>query len=211
MLRAHFPITKKKMKRKAKNDIPEWVNALIYPDPDEETPTETFKPPICLLPSTTNPSPGLKAKRNAYSKLDPIIPLITSLQDASFVEFPSIEIFEASSTLQGIDIIDTNGFVQSRDDDDEPKPKRRKFAKRDGAKKINSFIGGYGSSSGEEAEDKTGMDLLGDYSDEGEDVESMSPEALLELVKRAQMIQNAEVNGEEVDWGDEDEEEYRAT
>lgn len=180
------------------------MNTLLYPETELGEVEDSFKAPICLLSSNS------EGQRNAFYKLDPIIPLMEALAHTSFIEFPTVEVYEASWSPRDVNILDTSGVVLHHHLEDEPQRKRVKLGKQAGATKIHSFVGDYGSSSEGEAEapEQIVFDSLRQYSDSEEDgeMEDISPEALLELLKQAQGRQISDEVG-----GDHDSEENIAS
>jgi hypothetical protein len=148
------------------------------------------------------------------------------LQNTHFVEFPTVEIWDAGS-FRGMTVDSQSGVTEEVDE--ERKPKRRKLDVKAAKKALSGLLGGYGSDE-EEAEvvEKNVLDLLGSYagSDDDEGVEVVLPEAeesdvedldddtddtmapldpaaLLELMRQVQAVPE----DDEVDWGDSGEDE----
>ncbi|KAJ3542359.1 hypothetical protein NM688_g5978 [Phlebia brevispora] len=182
--------SKKKEKEKP---LPEWLTDMLVPQAEDST---SFVMPICVMPtkldplasltsSRTNPYVGLRPghiTRNAFYKLLYDEPLVTALKHKQFVEFPTIELWEEGAFL-GTIVDDRGSIVRKYDgtdeDEDGPKPKRRKLNRKEGKKTLGGLLGGYGSESDEEGEDekeeKNVLNLLSGYAgsdDESDDGES---------------------------------------
>ncbi|KAH7930276.1 hypothetical protein BV22DRAFT_1028500 [Leucogyrophana mollusca] len=207
---------------KKESTLPSWMKTLVHPDPEDP---EGFAAPQCCMNAFLDP---LTAPKGAYYRFDSTQPLLSLLRGTHFVEYPTIEIWEEGAFAGTV--VNTKGSVTQHAD--ERKPKRRKLSAKAGRKAISGLLGGYGSDDdSEEQENNNGLSLLGTYgpsdddiSDEsegggeeepaldagdGEDEEAedaeevLDPAVLLELIKHAQGLHEAD--GEDtLDWGDED-------
>lgn len=136
--------SKKKEKEKP---LPEWLADMLVPQPEDP---ESFAKPICVMPtkldplaslasSHANPYIGLRPghiTRTAFYKLTYDEPLETALKHKQFVEFPTIEVWEEGAFTGTI--VDDRGSIVRKydgtDDEDTPKPKRRKLNRKEGKK-----------------------------------------------------------------------------
>ncbi|KAF7983895.1 hypothetical protein HWV62_18256 [Athelia sp. TMB] len=199
--------------------LPAWIPSLILPDPDDPA---SFTLPLCLISVHTDPRSGLRPDSTFY-KLDPNQKLSVLLRNTTFVEFPTIEVWEDGDTKFGGTILDAAGEV-TRHADGERRAKRRKLDVRAGKKAIAGLLGDYGSDDDEEDKEEANvMAALGAYAesdeddptidvvladgtddeDDTEDVE-LTGEQLLELMRQAHTLDAQQVGGEDeqLDWGD---------
>lgn len=141
--------------------------------------------------------------RDGYYKLDPTESLEKVLRHKQFVEFPTIEIWEDGSFTGTV--VDDRGAVML-DSEDERKPKRRKLNVKEGKKAINGLLGGYGSGSDddeeERAEEKNVMGMLAGYagSDDDNDGEGQEEGPSKTIKHEEPPISPLDEDG----WGDED-------
>jgi hypothetical protein len=168
---------------------------------------------------------GVKPKKGFY-KLDSTQNLSSLLRNRQFVEFPTIDVWDAGA-FKGM-VVDAQGGVQPETGNEEARlPKRRKLDRRAGTKAIHGLLGSYGSDDDELDENATEqrdvLAMLGTYSgsddgeddglgdedaegdtDDGEDIE-MDPAALLELMRQ---VRGTAVDEDDlVDWGDSEDDE----
>ncbi|CCL99439.1 uncharacterized protein FIBRA_01457 [Fibroporia radiculosa] len=158
--------------------VPSWLIPFVCPDPDAP---DCFSSPICLMRTSIDPLAPLASTGpypghilcEGYYKLDPTQPLAAVLKHKSFVEFPTIEVWE-DGAFQGA-IVDPQGILQ---DTHERSPKRRKLSAKEGRKAMSGLLGGYGSEDGEGADGRNVLDLLGGYagSDDDADTAEARPE-----------------------------------
>ncbi|KAF7301515.1 Fe-S cluster assembly protein DRE2 [Mycena indigotica] len=173
---------------------PEWVQTLVCPDADVP---ENFVPPQCVMRARGTPG---------YFRFDVSQDLKTLLRHKSFVEYPTIEVWDE---FRGT-VVDGVGAVTQ---EAERPAKRRRIDKKAGGLAIAGLLDGYGSSSDDseqvdEEEKLDGLDMLGGYSgsEDEEDIQ-LEPAALLELMRQARGDANwtpdmEEQEDEAIDWGD---------
>ncbi|KAH9482418.1 hypothetical protein JR316_0004518 [Psilocybe cubensis] len=228
LLRSHLP---ERGTTKKETATPIWARRLIFPDPDDP---EAFTNPQCVMVAQVDPLTLRRANLDSKSKkvfhsLDPTKPLLESLKNTQFVEYPTIEIWEEFSGT----IIDTQGILKQ--DEEERPVKRRKMSRKAGKMAIAGLLGEYGSEDEDELakeEPKSVLAALGDYvdSEEGEednmdeaklvegdaledvDLDELSddlegevqvdPAVLLELMRAARGGEWVPEGDDAVDWGD---------
>ncbi|KAG6866532.1 hypothetical protein C0991_003076 [Blastosporella zonata] len=147
-----------------------WIKRFLFPDPDDP---DSFAPPHFIMAAHMDPRAAAlqsSQQRVAYHRFDPSKSLAVLLRNTHFVEFPTIEVWEEFTGT----VVDVQGAVTELPQDDEPKPKRRKFSVKAGKQAINGLLGGYGSDADEEVEEErpSGLALLGGYAgsdDDGDD------------------------------------------
>ncbi|KAK7060230.1 hypothetical protein VNI00_000995 [Paramarasmius palmivorus] len=234
---------KKKGKGKEKEISFDWLSEDAYTEDDivclipTEAPlpsSSTYTPPVAYPPQPFpfNAPASLPTKRKATTKyfhrLDPTIPLLTSLSNCRcrFVEFPTIEVFHGDE-FDGVVVDPNTGVLEDHTEEataTRVRPAKRRKLKPDA---IRGLLGDYGSDSDaqEEGEKKTGLGMLNYESssdsevdsgqqvldegsaDEDEDEEvnqDISPEVLMQLIKQAAKNDGGE--DDELDWGVSDEE-----
>ncbi|KAL0070970.1 Box C/D snoRNA accumulation [Marasmius tenuissimus] len=189
-------------KSTSKQPLPDWIHDLL-PPPDSDDPDPPTPPLFLIRVSPPTTTTHTQSKR-FYRPLPPNDPLLTSLRDIPFVEFPTIEVVDSdsSSTFDGI-ILQSDS--QSTDYQNRS-PKRRKITVDKAA--MSGLLGGYGSSGSDGEDDrgkeKSALEGLGGYdSEEEEEDVSLNPAALEELVKLARAAGGDEEE-DEVDWDDSD-------
>ncbi|KAG6832888.1 hypothetical protein H0H92_004772 [Tricholoma furcatifolium] len=204
-----------------------WLRRFLFPDPDNPS---SFTPPHFIMAAKMKPRSAAFQKshhRAAYYRFDPSESFATLLRNTSFVEFPTIEVWEEFTGT----VVNVQGTVTELPADDEPNAKRRKLSRKAGKEAINGLLGDYGSEEDEEvalapanglalldgyAESDAGEgDIAGDGDDDairddalqGSDDEvevELDAEALLELMRHAHGEERWAEKirlGEEVDWG----------
>ncbi|KAK1224765.1 Box C/D snoRNA accumulation [Marasmius sp. AFHP31] len=185
----------------SKQPLPDWIHDLLPPldseDPDPPT------PPLFLIRVSPPTTTTTQSSKRFYRPLPPNDPLLTSLRDVPFVEFPTIEVVDTDSTFDGV-ILQSD----SQHPTEHRSPKRRKITVVDKAA-MSGLLGGYGSSASDgEEKEKSALEGLGGYDSDEEDEEgeegdvSLNPAALEELVKLARSAGGDE--DDEVDWDDSD-------
>lgn len=115
--------------------------------------------------------------KKVYHAFDPTKPLVESLRNTQFVEYPTIEIWEEFPGT----IIDTQGILKHQQEEERP-VKRRKMSRKAGKMAIAGLLGGYGSEDEYEEpreEPKSVLAALGDYTDSDEGEEESGAEAKL--------------------------------
>ncbi|KZP12119.1 hypothetical protein FIBSPDRAFT_799339, partial [Athelia psychrophila] len=213
---------------KPQNDsLPAWVPLLVLPDADEPT---SFTPPLCLISVHTDPRTGLRPQSTFY-KMDPSHKLSVLLRNMTFVEFPTIDVWEEGDAKFGGTIVDAAGGVKRYADgsaDGDRKAKRQKLDVRAGKKAIQGLLGDYGSDGDEDkmeeenvmaalgayasGEDEPEVDVAGaDGTDDDDDTPDaeLTAEQLLQLVQQANALDAQRAGGgeDQVDWGDSENEE----
>ena len=145
-----------------KDDIPSWVRSLIS-DKDVEL--------VYLMCQHSNTPLNPIAK--AYHKLDLNQSLLKALRNRTFVEYPTIDIWEQGDFTGAL--VEADGtFVEG---EEESRPvKRRRLDAVGGRTLIKSLLGGYASDEEDEEEEKNVLDLLGGYGTDGESTESVNLE-----------------------------------
>ncbi|KAF8450771.1 hypothetical protein L210DRAFT_3609054 [Boletus edulis BED1] len=162
--------------QKQKENIPDWLPSTVIPHPEA---TECFVPPHCYIRANTEFPQAPNAAY--YHKLESTLDLGELFQGTSFVEFPTIHVFDPeASSFSGIVIDKTGSIVHILEDDHvnaARAAKRRKLNKTMGLKAVSSLIGGYGSegsfpSEEEETEDRylRGLATLEAYSGSEDEV-----------------------------------------
>lgn len=206
---------------------PQWIKDFMYPDKDDP---DAFAYPQCVMITRLDPKTSQRLSvrsSRAYYSLDPKQPMVTSLLNTQFVEFPTIEVWDE---FEGT-IVDAQGVVQQ----EEQRPtKRKRLNPKAGKKAMERLLGSYGS--GEEDEQEggrqsvlAGIDVyaesdgeevtsdiqvdganrgaLGDgefSSDDDGEVEA-DPAVLLKLLREVRGRDTCALEeNEAVDWGDED-------
>jgi hypothetical protein len=143
---------------------PDWVRSLVCQDPDDP---ESFSAPDCTMITPVDPRSSLmlREKTGCY-KLDPSQKLSVILRNKSFVEFPTIEIWEE---FRGT-IVDAQGDIIHYAEEESPL-KRRKLNPKAGRKAIRGLVGGYGSGDEGKTEERDVLSMLGGYAEsDGDDV-----------------------------------------
>ncbi|KAH0839702.1 hypothetical protein J3R83DRAFT_623 [Lanmaoa asiatica] len=204
--------------QKKKENTPDWLPSLVTPHPEAP---ECFIPPHCYIRASTD---FLHAPNAAYyHKLEPTLSLSELLRRTSFIEFPTIHVFDPEASSFCGTAIDKSGSIVRVSENGQVNVaravKRRKLNKIAGLKAVFSLIGGYGSEGSSHSEEgmankhATGLATLGAYSgsdDEVEEDQSLSSDddipaggnqldPLLELVEQAQSAADEDI----LDWGDE--------
>lgn len=192
-------------KRNASNTIPEWAKDLIPSSGHGDADLI----PQCLVRASSDP---LLPKGIPYHELDPTQPLASSLRNTSFVEYPTVEIWNTGD-FTGM-VVDRQGRVTQVAKEGRAS-KRRKLDDKTGRSALGALLGEYRSDGEEDA-----MGHLADYASEGDEngeaelahdnedeSESegpedeteaalrMEPEELLELLHQVQRSQ-----GDQADW-----------
>lgn len=174
-------------KKSTDKPLPEWLTDMLVPHPDDP---DAFTMPICVMPTKldplaslasahTNPYVGLRPghiTRTAFYKLAYDEPLQSAFRHKQFVEFPTVEVWE-DGAFTGTIVDERGSIVRKYDgtnDEDVPRPKRRKMNRKEGKKTLGGLLGGYGSASEEdedEKEEKNVLNMLSGYagSDDEED------------------------------------------
>jgi len=185
------------------------VDALVGSKVDDESITE---PLIIMQCPRSQDQNNQTPSRRTYYKLDWNDKLLSTFRNKSFVEFPVIEIMEASY-LDGV-LLDEEGNQTAN----EKTRKRRKLNSAAGKKAIVGLIGEYGSEGEEEEEEDNVLNGLGDYID-AEEEGSGSDDDALNVVEDATWPPSGYPEGHvyggytrddnedpELDWGDMDDE-----
>ena len=148
-----------------KGDIPSWVKSLI-------SSLETEDPELVCLMCQHSDTP-LNPISKAYHKLDPKQSLLKALRNRTFVEYPTIDIWEQGDFTGAL--VEADGtFVEG---EEEPRPvKRQRLDAVGGRKLIKSLLGGYTSNEEveeEEEEEDSVLNLLGGYGSDEESLKSV--------------------------------------
>ncbi|KAJ4472207.1 hypothetical protein J3R30DRAFT_3298962 [Lentinula aciculospora] len=216
-----------------KSAFPPWLLELVEQIPNSTPDSEntTFSPfdsliraPVPQIPPTALTITGTRIKA-AYHRVVPAEPLFTALRNTSFIEYPTMELWPQGE-FSGI-VADQHA-EPAASGSAKRRAKRQKIELKAGKKAISELLGEYGSEdeSGQEEEQKAekddraqnGLTMLGVYadsdeegkievdSDEDDDGLEVSPEVLLELMKKAQGHGSwlEDSKDERVDWGDDD-------
>ncbi|KAJ3880209.1 hypothetical protein F5051DRAFT_324394 [Lentinula edodes] len=218
----------------------ELVEEIPSPIPDTEktmfSPFDSLiRAPVLPMPPTALSITGTRPK-TAYHRVSPTEPLLTALRNTHFVEYPTLDLW-SQGEFSG-QLVYERGDIVSEDEpgeNPERRAKRRKIELKAGKKAISGLLGGYGSEDdsgqeegeGVEKDDgraQNGLTMLGAYADsdeetkiemdsdedEDEDVAEVSPEVLLELMRKAQSgnswMDDSKDDDDRVDWGDGDSE-----
>lgn len=168
-------------KSKKGEPVTPWLKPLVIPEPNAP---DAFTPPTCVMRTSLDPLASLSAHGSTnprpghiicegYYQLDPAQTLASVLKHKSFVEFPTIEIWE-DGAFHGA-IVDDQGALLG--DTEEPRQKRQKLSAGESRKAMSGLLGGYGSEEdGEDAEERNIMDLLGGYAGSDDDEEGQQAE-----------------------------------
>ena len=167
--------------QKQKENTPDWLPSIVTPHPEAP---ECFVPPHCYIRANTE---FLKAPNAAYyHKLEPTVSLSELLQRTSFMEFPTIHIFDPEASSFCGTVIDKSGSMVRVLEDDQVNVaravKRRKLNKTVGLKAVFNLVGGYGSEGGSPSEEETankhltGLATLEAYSGSDDEVTSQNTE-----------------------------------
>ncbi|KAF8592610.1 hypothetical protein K439DRAFT_1324067 [Ramaria rubella] len=140
--------------RGKRGTVPSWVKTLLSEDED-------MKPIYLMAQHTCLPSNFIS---KTYHKLDPTQNLLSILRKKTFVEYPTVDIWEDVDFANRC--VEVDGlFVETSG---EPRPKKRPRLDAAGGRKIiTELLAGYASQ--EEQEENNVMDMLDNYES---DVES---------------------------------------
>jgi len=138
---------------------------LLLHGPEGESDDMHF---LFLLPTLPH---GNDLFEKTLQRLDPNLPLSTTLKHRSFIEFPAIDVWESES-FNGA-YVDLSGDMIGCSQGEPPR-KRRELSTREGKKVMKCLLGDYESS-----DDQTGLaglDALGDYGSAEDDDHGSSHE-----------------------------------
>ncbi|KAF8901661.1 hypothetical protein CPB84DRAFT_1777146 [Gymnopilus junonius] len=152
---------------KKESSYPDWVKSLVIPDSEDP---ESFTNPQCVMAAqvdTIGTRHLYSSGEKAYHSFDPTQPMEALLRHTHFVEFPTIEIWEEFFGT----IVDAQGVPQ-RQQEERP-VKRRRMNPKAGRAAIAGLLGGYGSESEGQKDQKEvtshGLAALDDYVESEED------------------------------------------
>lgn len=154
--------------QKQKENTPDWLPSIVTPHPEAP---ECFIPPHCYIRAIAEfPHPPNTAY---YHKLEPTLSISELLERTSFVEFPTIHVFDPEASSFCSTVIDKSGSIVRVPEDDQVNvaraAKRRKLNKTVGLQAVFGLVGGYGSESSSHSEEETanthlaGLATLGAY------------------------------------------------
>ncbi|KZW04113.1 hypothetical protein EXIGLDRAFT_15451 [Exidia glandulosa HHB12029] len=178
-------------KRKGKSAapaLPEWATGLV--DDAAET--------LYLIAQTDI---GPSGKTTAFRELDATCKLSKALRNSTFVEFPTIHIWDADA-FDGPLVNQPAAAL-----DGQPPAKRRKVDASKGKSNMLALIGEYESDEGEGSEggeDDDALDAVAQYDSDIED-EDLTPDPVMD--GSAYLIEDADDQGDEDAEGEEEEEE----
>lgn len=203
--------------QKQKENLADWLLPIVSPHPEAP---ECFTPPHCYIPANTD----LPHAPNVayYHKLEPTLSLSELLQKTSFIEFPTIHVFDPDASSFCGTVIDKSGLMvrtlRSDHTDSARGAKRRKLSKTAGLKAVVSLVGEYRSEASSHSEEETankhqtGLATLEVYSGSDEGTSNTEAEdhdipvegnqldpRLFEFVKQVQSAADEDM----LDWGDE--------
>ncbi|KAG8218421.1 hypothetical protein J3R82DRAFT_4046 [Butyriboletus roseoflavus] len=210
--------------REQKGNITDWLPSLVIPHPEAP---ECFIPPHCYIRANAEFPHGPNAAY--YHKLDSTLSLSELLQRTSFIEFPTIHVFDSEASSFCGTVIDKSGSIIRISEDDVVRTvKRRKLSKTVGLKAVFSLVGGYGSEGSSHSEEETankhptGLATLEAYSGSDDDTAPTNAEVeedqslhsdddvsaegnQVELARLLEFATQARGTADEdiLDWGDE--------
>lgn len=140
--------------QKQKEHTPDWLPSIVTPHPEAP---ECFVPPHCYVRAHTE---FPQVPHAAYHhKLEPGLSLGELLQRTSFIEFPTIHVFDPEASSFCGTVVDKSGSIVRVLEDDQVDiaraVKRRKLNKAVGQKVVFNLIGGYGSEGSSAPEEET--------------------------------------------------------
>lgn len=167
--------------QKQKDNTPDWLPSIVTPHPEAP---ECFVPPHCYIRANTE---FPYAPNDAYyHNLEPTLSLSELLQRTTFIEFPTIHVFDPEVSSFCGTVVDKSGSVVRVSEDDQVSVaravKRRKLNKTVGLKAVFNLIGGYGSEGSSHSEEGTaykhltGLATLEAYSGNDDDIASTNAE-----------------------------------
>jgi hypothetical protein len=119
--------------------MPEWIQGLVA---EKHNDRDSFPAPQCLMKTQSS----FLHSQGMYHRLDPLVPLSTSLQHTQFIEFPTIEVWD-TVTFQGV--AHPQGImVQNKKDEKPIRPRLDAETKPDS---LGALLDEYGSASEEES------------------------------------------------------------
>ena len=213
--------------QKQKEITPDWLPSIVTPHPEAP---ECFVPPHCYIRANTE---FPKAPNTTYyHKLEPTLSLSELLQKTSFIEFPTIHIFDPEASSFCGTVIDKSGSIVRILEDDQVGlargVKRRKLNKTAGLKAVFGLVGGYGSEGSSPSEEETankqptGLATLEAYSGSDDEVTPQNTEveedqslnsdddvlaegSRLDPARLLEFVRQAQSAADEdiLDWGDE--------
>lgn len=211
--------------QKQKESIPDWLPPIVTPHPEAP---ECFVPPHCYIRASTEFPHGPNVAY--YHNLEPTVSLSEVLQKTSFIEFPTIQVFDPDASSFFGTVIDKSGSMVRVSKENQTntarEAKRRRLNKTEDLKAVFSLIGDYGSEASSHSERETskhqsGLATLEAYSgsdDEGaptsaevEEDQSSSDDDVpaegnqLDPVRLLELVKQAQsaVDEDILDWGDE--------
>ncbi|KAJ3760256.1 hypothetical protein EV360DRAFT_40165 [Lentinula raphanica] len=218
-------------------DLIEEISTSISNSDSNDPNESTYSPFDALIRAPILPTSititGTRPK-TAYHRISPTEPLLSALRKTHFVEYPTLELWPRGE-FSGV-VVDQHAEPQASEAFAR-RAKRRKIELKAGKKAITGLLEGYGSADESEQDEEkdadkddgrisNGMTMLDGYadsededeknenklaldSDEDDEEIEVSPEVLLELVRKAQgrsSWMDESKDDERVDWGDEDSE-----
>ncbi|EJD53700.1 hypothetical protein AURDEDRAFT_53483 [Auricularia subglabra TFB-10046 SS5] len=160
-------------KRKTKNGspLPDWATGLVSAEEGSESVT------LYLIADTS--TTALPGKMKAFRKLDPALKLSKALRNTSFVEFPTIHLWDEDAFTGTL----VDGPARA-DPDGPPPAKRRRVDASKGKTNMLALVGDYASGEDDDEggepdlADDTALDAMADYGSdqENEQQEEQEPD-----------------------------------
>jgi len=204
------------VKSKKESAPPEWLCPLVLPpsllqDADtSEADTEDaqFTPPRCY----TAASPAALSRPSSqklFHSLDPSQPLLAGLKFTTFVEFPSLHVYDPQLPPPG-DVVDAKGVVTVYADieeeryDEARRAKRRRLGDREGRQRIGTLLGDYGSEDSEDGAEgqSNGLSGLGAYGGSDGESEGDNESVDGDMATKVAVIDAKVGDGDTIDTGD---------
>jgi len=139
-----------------KDALPQWIHPLFDSFKEGEPPSLTY---LLEQPSESAQNPITKI----HYKLHPFAPLSSNLRDRSFVEYPTIDVWEDGDFTGPI--IEPNGTYM---DGEEARPTKRRRLETTQKMQNASLLQGYDSSENDDEDEGKGLGILGTYGSEEE-------------------------------------------